>query len=94
MECISYRERDSLTDLLCLTLGELHETFSSTDIVDMGAKLWKAIVNIKISEFTLIHDIFTKYPSRNLIRFYHDIYLCFSDSVLRFLQTSTVHVMI
>jgi len=68
MECISYRERDSLTDLLCLTLGELHETFSSTDIVDMGAKLWKAIVNIKISEFTLINDIFTKYPCRNLIR--------------------------
>ena len=68
MEFISYRERDSLKDLLCLTLGELHENFSSTDIVDMGAKLWKAIVNIKRSEFTLIHDIFTKYPSRNLIR--------------------------
>ena len=56
MECISYRERDSLTDLLCLTLGELHDTFSSTDIVDMGAKLWKAIVNIKRSEFTFINS--------------------------------------
>jgi hypothetical protein len=55
MECISYRERDSLTDLLCLTLGELHETFSSTDRVDMEAKLWKAIVNIKRSEFTFIN---------------------------------------
>ena len=55
MECISYREGDSLTDLLCLTLGELHETFSSTDRVDMEAKLWKAIVNIKRSEFTFIN---------------------------------------
>ncbi|VDI36852.1 Hypothetical predicted protein [Mytilus galloprovincialis] len=92
---IDLRERDTLLDLLSLTLTELHETFSSTDIPEMIKKLWKIIPDIKRRTVLLFDNIDGLLQNRKgrqqispVLKFFNDFLQMLDDTTIRILITS------